>query len=312
MARKKIALVGAGMIGGTLAHLCALKGLGDVVLLDVVEGLPQGKALDLAAAGPVEGWDVDVRGSNEYADLAGADVCIVTAGIARKPGMSRDDLIGINAKIIKTVAEAIKAHAPKAFVIVVSNPLDAMVTLMKQVTGFPKQQVVGMAGVLDSARYRRFLAWELGVSVSSVHAMVLGGHGDDMVPIRSHTTVNGIPVSTLIAADRLEAIEKRVRNAGAEVVNLLKTGSAFYSPASSALQMAEAYLHDRKTVLPAAAFLEGEYGLSGLYVGVPVQLGAGGVEKVFEIALTADEKQAVDVSASHVKELVEATARVLA
>jgi malate dehydrogenase len=312
MARKKIALVGAGMIGGTLAHLCALKGLGDVVLLDVVEGLPQGKALDLAAAGPVEGWDVDVRGSNDYADLAGADVCIVTAGIARKPGMSRDDLIGINAKIIKTVAEAIKTHAPKAFVIVVSNPLDAMVTLMKQVTGFPKQQVVGMAGVLDSARYRRFLAWELGVSVTSVHAMVLGGHGDDMVPIRSHTTVNGIPVSALIPADRLEAIEKRVRNAGAEVVNLLKTGSAFYSPASSALQMAEAYLHDRKSVLPAAAYLEGEYGLTGLYVGVPVQLGAGGVEKVFEIALTADEKQAVEVSASHVKELVEATARVLA
>jgi malate dehydrogenase len=312
MARKKIALVGAGMIGGTLAHLCALKGLGDVVLLDVVEGLPQGKALDLAAAGPVEGWDVDVKGSNDYADLAGADVCIVTAGIARKPGMSRDDLIGINAKIIKTVGEAIEAHAPKAFVIVVSNPLDAMVTLMKQVTGFPKQQVVGMAGVLDSARYRRFLAWELGVSVSSVHAMVLGGHGDDMVPIRSHTTANGIPVSALIAADRLEAIEKRVRNAGAEVVNLLKTGSAFYSPASSALQMAEAYLLDRKMVLPAAAYLEGEYGLSGLYVGVPVQLGAGGVEKVFEIALTPDEKKALDVSASHVRELVEATARVLA
>jgi len=312
MARNKIALVGAGMIGGTMAHLCALKGLGDVVLLDVVEGLPQGKALDLAAAGPVEGWDVDVKGSNDYADLAGADICIVTAGIARKPGMSRDDLIGINAKIIKTVAEAIKANAPKAFVIVVSNPLDAMVTLMKQVTGFPKQQVVGMAGVLDSARYRRFLAWELGVSVSSVHAMVLGGHGDDMVPIRSHTTVNGIPVSALIPADRLEAIEKRVRNAGAEVVNLLKTGSAFYSPASSALQMAEAYLYDRKTVLPAAAYLEGEYGLSGLYVGVPVQLGAGGVEKVFEIALTPDEKKAVEVSASHVRELVEATGRVLA
>jgi malate dehydrogenase len=312
MARKKIALVGAGMIGGTMAHLCALKGLGDVVLLDVVEGLPQGKALDLAAAGPVEGWDVDVKGSNDYADLAGADICIVTAGIARKPGMSRDDLIGINAKIIKTVAESIKANAPKAFVIVVSNPLDAMVTLMKQVTGFPKQQVVGMAGVLDSARYRRFLAWELGVSVSSVHAMVLGGHGDDMVPIRSHTTVNGIPVSALIPADRLEAIEKRVRNAGAEVVNLLKTGSAFYSPASSALQMAEAYLYDRKMVLPAAAYLEGEYGLSGLYVGVPVQLGAGGVEKVFEIALTPEEKKAVEVSASHVRELVEATGRVLA
>ncbi len=311
MARKKIALVGAGMIGGTLAHLCALKGLGDVVLLDVVEGLPQGKALDLAAAGPVEGWDVDVKGSNDYADLAGADVCIVTAGVARKPGMSRDDLIGINAKIIKTVAEAIKAHAPRAFVIVVSNPLDAMVTLMKQVTGLPKHQVVGMAGVLDSARYRRFLAWELGVSVSSVQAMVLGGHGDDMVPIRSHTTVLGIPVGKLIAADRLEAIEKRVRNAGAEVVNLLKTGSAFYSPASSALQMAEAYLHDRKTVLPAAAYLEGEYGLSGLYVGVPVRIGAGGVEKVFEIALTSEEQDALAVSASHVRELVEATGRVL-
>ena len=214
----------------------------------MVEGLPQGKALDLAAAGPVEGYDVEIKGSNDYADLAGADVCIVTAGVARKPGMSRDDLIGINAKIIKTVAEALKQHAPKAFVIVVSNPLDAMVTLMKQVTGFPKQQVVGMAGVLDSARYRTFLAWELGVSVTSVQALVLGGHGDDMVPIRSHTTVNGIPVATLIKADRLDAIEKRVRQAGGEVVNLLKTGSAFYSPASSALLMAEAYLHDRKTV----------------------------------------------------------------
>ena len=312
MVRKRIALVGAGMIGGTLAHLCALKGLGDVALLDVVDGLPQGKALDLAAAGPVEGWDVDVKGSNDYADLGDADVCIVTAGVARKPGMSRDDLIGINARIIKTVAEAIVTHAPGAFVIVVSNPLDAMVTLMKQLTGFPKQQVVGMAGVLDSARYRRFLAWELGVSVASVNAMVLGGHGDDMVPIRSHTTVNGIPVAALIAADRLAAIEQRVRQAGAEVINLLKTGSAYYSPASSALQMAEAYLHDRKAVLPAAAYLEGEYGLRGLYVGVPVQIGAGGVEKVFEIALTPDEKQALEVSASHVRELVEATGRILA
>jgi len=311
MGRKKIALVGAGMIGGTLAHLCALKGLGDVVLLDVVEGLPQGKALDLAAAGPVEGFDVEIKGSNDYADLRGADVCIVTAGVARKPGMSRDDLIGINAKIIKTVAEALKQHAPTAFVIVVSNPLDAMVTLMKQVTGFPKHQVVGMAGVLDSARYRKFLAWELGVSVTSVQAMVLGGHGDDMVPIRSHTTVNGIPVASLLKADRLDAIEQRVRQAGAEVVNLLKTGSAFYSPASSALLMAEAYLRDRKTVLPAAALLEGEYGLRDLYVGVPVQIGAGGVEKIFEIALTPDEKKALEVSASHVRDLVEATGRVL-
>ena len=312
MARKKIALIGAGMIGGTLAHLCALKGLGDVVLFDVVEGLPQGKALDLAAAAPVEGFDVDLKGTNDYADVAGADVCIVTAGVARKPGMSRDDLLGINAKIVGTVAENLKKHAPKTFVIVVSNPLDAMVTLMKDKTGFPKHQVVGMAGVLDSGRYRRFLAWELGVSTQSVQAMVLGGHGDDMVPIRSHTTVNGIPVAKLIAADKLDAIEKRVRGAGGEVVALLKTGSAFYSPAHSAIEMAESFLFDRKKVLPCAAYLEGEYGLRGLYVGVPAQIGAGGVEKVFEIELTADEKKALAVSADHVKELVEATAKVLA
>ena len=300
------------MIGGTLAHLCATKGLGDVVLFDVVEGLPQGKALDLAAAGPVEGFDCVIKGTNDYADLQGADVCIVTAGVARKPGMSRDDLIGINAKIVRTVAENLKRHAPNAFVIVVSNPLDAMVTLMKQVTGFPKNRVVGMAGVLDSGRYRCFLAWELGVSVNSVQALVLGGHGDDMVPIRSHTTVNGIPVASLIPADRLDAIEKRVRGAGGEVVALLKTGSAFYSPAHSAVQMAEAFLFDRKQVLPCAAFLEGEYGINGLYVGVPVQIGAGGVEKVMQVALTEQEKKDVAVSASHVQELVEATAKVLA
>jgi malate dehydrogenase len=312
MARKKIALIGAGMIGGTLAHLCATKGLGDVVLFDVVEGLPQGKALDLAAAGPVEGFDCGIKGTNDYADVQDADVCIVTAGIARKPGMSRDDLLGINAKIVNTVAENLKRYAPKTFVIVVSNPLDAMVTLMKEKTGFPKNRVVGMAGVLDSSRYRCFLAWELGVSVASVQAMVLGGHGDDMVPIRSHTTVNGIPVASLVKADRLDAIEKRVRGAGAEVVALLKTGSAFYSPAHSAIEMAEAYLLDRKKVLPAAAYLEGEYGLRGLYVGVPVRIGAGGVEQVIEIALTPDERKAVDVSAGHVRELVEATAKVLA
>jgi malate dehydrogenase len=312
MARKKIALIGAGMIGGTLAHLCASKGLGDVILFDVVEGLPQGKALDLAAAGPVEGFDCVLKGTNDYADIAGADVCIVTAGVARKPGMSRDDLLGINAKIVGTVAENIKKYASKSFVIVVSNPLDAMVTLMKDKTGLPKQQVVGMAGVLDSSRYRCFLAWELGVSTQSVQAMVLGGHGDDMVPIRSHTTVNGIPVAKLISAERLDAIEKRVRGAGGEVVALLKTGSAYYSPAHSAIEMAEAYLADRKKILPCAAYLEGEYGLRGLYVGVPVQIGAGGVERVLEIELTADEKKALAVSADHVKELVEATAKVLA
>ena len=312
MARKKIALVGAGMIGGTLAHLCALKGLGDVVLFDVVDGLPQGKALDLAAAGPVEGFDAVLKGTNDYADIAGADVCIVTAGVARKPGMSRDDLLGINSKIVGTVAENIKKHAPNAFVIVVSNPLDAMVTLMKRITGFPKNRVVGMAGVLDSGRYRTFLAWELGVSAQSVQAMVLGGHGDDMVPIRSHTTVNGIPIASLVKADRLDAIEKRVRGAGGEVVALLKTGSAFYSPASSAIQMAEAFLHDRKAILPAAAYLEGEYGIKGLYVGVPVQIGAGGVEKVIEITLTPAEKGALATSAAHVRELVEATDKVLA
>ena len=312
MARKKIALIGAGMIGGTLAHLCATKRLGDVVLFDVVDGLPQGKALDLAAAGPVEGFDCVLKGTNDYADIAGADVCIVTAGVARKPGMSRDDLLGINAKIVGTVADSIKRHAPNSFVIVVSNPLDAMVTLMKQKTGFPKARVVGMAGVLDSSRYRCFLAWELGVSTQSVQALVLGGHGDDMVPIRSHTTVNGIPVARLLSADRLDAIEKRVRGAGGEVVALLKTGSAFYSPAHAAIEMAESFLLDRKKVLPCAAYLEGEYGLRGLYVGVPVRIGAGGVEQIIEIGLTDDEKRALAVSADHVKELVEATAKVLA
>jgi malate dehydrogenase len=312
MARKKIALIGGGMIGGTLAHLCALKGLGDVVLFDVIEGLPQGKALDLAEGGPIEGYDVRLVGTNDYKDIQGADVVIVTAGVPRKPGMSRDDLLGINAKIIGTVADNVKQHAPKALVIVLTNPLDAMVTLMKQRTGFPKQQVVGMAGVLDSSRYRAFLAMELGVSVTNVQAMVLGGHGDDMVPVRSHTTVGGIPVAALLKPDRLEAIEKRTRGAGGEIVALLKTGSAFYSPAAAALQMADAYLNDRKAILPCAAWLEGEYGLRDLYVGVPVQIGAGGVERVLQIDLTADEKKALAVSADHVKELVEAMHKVLA
>jgi malate dehydrogenase len=311
MPRRKIALVGAGMIGGTLAHLCALKGLGDVMLFDVIEGMPQGKALDLLEGGPIEGFDVRLTGTNDYADIAGADVCIVTAGVPRKPGMSRDDLLGINAKIVGTVADNVKRHAPKAFIIVLTNPLDAMVTLMKQRTGFPKHQVVGMAGVLDSSRYRSFLAAELKVSVTNVQAMVLGGHGDDMVPIRSHTTVGGIPVASLLSAERLDAIEQRTRQAGGEIVALLKTGSAFYSPASAAIQMADAYLNDRKAILPCAAWLEGEYGLRGLYVGVPVQIGAGGVERVIEIDLTDGERRALATSAGHVRELVEAMQRVL-
>jgi len=309
--RKKIALIGAGNIGGTLAHLCALKHLADAVLFDVVEGLPQGKALDLMESGPIEGFDAQISGTNDYAGIAGADVCIVTAGLARKPGMSRDDLLATNAKIITAVAEGIKQHAPQSLVIVVSNPLDAMVTLMKRVTGFPKQRVVGMAGVLDSSRYRTFVAMELGVSVESVQAIVLGGHGDDMVPIRSTCTVGGVPIAKLIAPDRLEAIEERVRKAGGEIVSLLKTGSAFYSPAEAAVQMAEAYLRDRKRILPCAAYLEGEYGVRGLYVGVPVLIGGGGVERVIEIDLTADEQQQFRVSVSHVEELVQAMDRVL-
>src|SRR3989454_5486660 len=306
MPRKKIALVGAGMIGGTLAHLCALKGLGDVVLFDVIEGMPQGKALDLLEGGPIEGFDIDLKGTNDYADIRGADVCIVTAGLPRKPGMSRDDLLGINAKIVGTVADNIKQYAPKAFVIVLTNPLDAMVTLMKQRTGLPKHQVVGMAGVLDSSRYRAFLAAELGVSVTNVQAMVLGGHGDDMVAIRSHTTGGGIPIASLLSAERLDAIEQRTRQAGGEIVALLKTGSAFYSPASAAIQMADAYLNDRKAILPCAAWAAGEYRLRGLYVGVPVQIRAGGGGRVIEVAPGAEEKKALETSPGHVRRLVEA------
>jgi malate dehydrogenase len=312
LARKKIALVGAGMIGGTLAHLVALKRLGDAVLFDVVEGLPQGKALDLLEAGPIEGYDCRITGTNKYDDIAGADVAIVTAGVARKPGMSRDDLLGINSKIVTDVANNLKSHAPGAFVIVVTNPLDAMVTLMKRATGFPKQRVVGQAGVLDSSRYRSFVALELGVSVESVAAIVLGGHGDDMVPVRSCCQVGGVPVEKLIPPDRLEAIEKRTRNAGGEVVALLKTGSAYYSPASAAIQMAEAYLFDKREILPCAALLEGEYGVRGVYAGVPVQIGAGGVERVIELELTEKEKKEFAASVDHVKELVAAMDKVLA
>jgi len=311
MARRKLAMIGAGMIGGTLAHLAVLKRLGDVVLFDIVEGLPQGKALDLLEAEPIEGRDAAVLGTNKYEDIAGADVCIVTAGLPRKPGMSRDDLLATNVKIMKSVAEAIREHAPNAFVIVITNPLDAMVTVMRRVTGFPKERVVGQAGVLDSSRYRTFVAMELGVSVGSVSAMVLGGHGDDMVPIRSHCHVGGVPVERLIKPERLAEIEKRVRGAGGEVVNLMKS-SAFYSPAHAAIRMAESYLHDTKEILPCAAQLDGEYGVDGFYVGVPIQIGAGGVEKVIEIELTAAERAALDGSVQHVRELVEATKKFLA
>jgi len=305
MARKKIALVGAGMIGGTLAHLAALKGLGDVVLFDVIEGMPQGKALDLAEGGPIEGYDVRLVGTNDYKDIQGADVVIVTAGVPRKPGMSRDDLLGINAKIIGTVADNVKQHAPKAFVIVLTNPLDAMVTLMKQRTGFPKHQVVGMAGVLDSSRFRTFIARELNVSVENVTAFVLGGHGDTMVPLPRYSTVAGIPITDLLPKDRIDALVTRTANGGAEIVNYLKSGSAYYAPGASAVEMVEAILKDKKKILPCAAYLKGQYGVNGLYVGVPVKLGRAGVEQIIEITLKPDEQAAFDKSAAAVRELVD-------
>jgi malate dehydrogenase len=312
VSRKKIALIGAGNIGGTMAHLCALKGLGDVVLYDVIDGLPQGKALDLLQSAPIENFDARITGTTKYEDIAGADVCIVTAGIVRKPGMSRDDLVGTNAKIMRQVAEGIKTHAPDAFVIVITNPLDAMVTLTKRITGFPKNRIVGQSGILDSSRYRTFLAQELQVSVASVSAIVLGGHGDDMVPVRSSCQISGVPVERFISNPRLEEIEARVRKAGGEIVALLKTGSAFYSPASAAIRMTQAYLFDKKEVLPCAAYLEGEYGVHGYYFGVPVMIGAGGVEKIIEIDLSPQEKQAFEKSLGRVKELVQAMDKVLA
>ncbi len=302
--RKKIALIGAGNIGGTIAFLSSVKEVGDVVLFDVVEGMPQGKALDLSHAAPIHGSSVSIIGTNDYADIADADLCIITAGLARKPGMSRDDLIATNSKIMTSVAENIKKYAPNSFVIVISNPLDAMVTLCQRVTGFEVNRVLGMAGVLDSTRYRAFIASELNVAPSVISALVLGGHGDTMVPIRSHTTVSGIPVSHLIDSDKLDAIEKRVRGAGGEVVSLLKTGSAFYSPASSGIEMAESILKDQKKVLPCAAYLNGEYGYEGIYMGVPAVLGGNGVEKVIEVSLTEEEAAAVKTSAEHVKELI--------
>jgi malate dehydrogenase len=311
MARTKIALIGAGMIGGTLAHLAAIREMGDIILVDVAEGIPQGKALDLAQAGPVEGFDSRLTGTQDYADIKGADVCIVTAGVARKPGMSRDDLLGINLKVMKAVGEGIKAHAPDSFVICVTNPLDAMVWALREFSGLPHERVVGMAGVLDSARFRHFLAEEFKVSVEDVTAFVLGGHGDTMVPVPAYSAVAGIPVPDLIrmgwsTQERIDAIVQRTRSGGGEIVGLLKTGSAYYAPATSALMMAESFLKDKKRVLPAAAYLQGQYGVNDLYVGVPVVIGAGGVERIVEIELDEGAKSNFQVSVDAVKELLEA------
>jgi len=310
MARKKIALVGSGNIGGTLALLIGLKQLGDVVLFDVVDGVPQGKALDIAQASPIEDFDAAITGGTDYAAIAGADVVIVTAGIARKPGMSRDDLLSINAKVMGQVGAAIKQHCPGAFVICITNPLDAMVWVLREASGLPHRMVVGMAGVLDSARFRTFIATELGVSVEDVTAFVLGGHGDTMVPLVRYSTVAGIPLPDLVKQGwttqaRLDAIVQRTRDGGAEIVGLLKTGSAFYAPAAAAVQMAESYLLDKKRVLPCAAYLDGQYGVKSLYVGVPVVLGAGGVERVVEIELGKAEKALFEKSVAAVQGLIE-------
>lgn len=309
MSRKKISLVGAGQIGGTLALLAGLKELGDIVLVDVAEGVPQGKALDIAEAAPVDGFDGHFSGSNDYAAMKGSDVIIVTAGVPRKPGMSRDDLIGINSGIIQTVGENIKKHAPNAFVIVITNPLDVMVEVMQRVTGLPSHMVVGMAGVLDSARFRFFLSEEFGVSVEDVSAFVLGGHGDTMVPLVRYSTVGGVPLPDLVKMGwstqaKIDQIVQRTRDGGAEIVNLLKTGSAFYAPAAAAIAMAESFLKDKKRILPCAAKLNGEYGVKGLYIGVPVVIGAKGVEKIVEIELNAEEKKMFDHSVDAVKGLM--------
>ena len=316
MSRKKIALVGAGQIGGTLALLAGMKDLGDIALFDIADGVPQGKALDLAQAAPVEGFDSVYTGGSDYAVIEGADVVIVTAGVPRKPGMSRDDLISVNTKVMVAVGENIKQRCPGAFVIVITNPLDAMVGVLQQVSGLPAEKVVGMAGVLDSARFRHFLADEFKVSVEDVTAFVLGGHGDTMVPLVRYSTVAGIPLPDLVkmgwtTQERLDGIVKRTRNGGGEIVALLKTGSAFYAPAASAIAMADAYLKDKKRLLPCAAYLSGQYGVSGIYVGVPVIVGAGGVEKIVEIELNADEKMMFDHSVKSVKELVEITRQFL-
>ena len=311
MARPKIALIGAGQIGGTLAHLAAIKELGDIILFDIAEGTPQGKALDIAQSGPSAGFDASLKGANSYADIAGADVCIVTAGVPRKPGMSRDDLLGINLKVMKAVGEGLKAHAPNAFVICITNPLDAMVWALREFSGLPHHMVVGMAGVLDSARFRHFLSVEFNVSMRDVTAFVLGGHGDTMVPLARYSTVGGIPLPDLVAMgwttqEKLDGIIQRTRDGGAEIVGLLKTGSAFYAPATSAIEMAEAFLKDQKRLLPCAAYVDGALGLKGMYVGVPTVIGAGGIERIVNIKMTADEQAMFDKSVDAVKGLVAA------
>ena len=311
MARNKIALIGSGQIGGTLAHLIGLKELGDVVMFDIAEGVPQGKSLDLAQSSPVDGFDAHYTGANSYEALDNAKVCIVTAGVPRKPGMSRDDLLGINLKVMAAVGEGIKAHAPNAFVICITNPLDAMVWALRQFSGLPHTKVVGMAGVLDSARFRHFLAEELNVSVEDVSAFVLGGHGDTMVPMPRFSTVAGVPLPELvkmgwIKQDRLDQITQRTRDGGAEIVGLLKTGSAFYAPATSAIEMAESFLKDKKRVLPCAAYVDGAYGFKGLYVGVPAVIGEKGIERIVELELTAEERAALTKSADSVKGLIDA------
>ncbi|MCP3971877.1 MAG: malate dehydrogenase [Rhodobacteraceae bacterium] len=311
MARPKIALIGSGQIGGTLAHLAAMKELGDVVMFDIADGTPQGKALDIAESGPSEGFDAALSGTTDYSGIAGADVCIVTAGIPRKPGMSRDDLLGINLKVMKSVGEGIRDNAPDAFVICITNPLDAMVWALREFSGLPHEKVCGMAGVLDSARFRHFLSLEFGVSMKDVTAFVLGGHGDSMVPLARYSTIAGIPLPDLVAMgwtsqEKLDAIVQRTRDGGAEIVGLLKTGSAFYAPATAGIEMAEAYLKDQKRVLPCAAYVEGAYGLKGMYVGVPTVIGAGGIEKVINIKLDKDEQAMFDNSVNAVKGLVDA------
>ncbi len=311
MARSKIALIGAGNIGGTLAHLAGLKELGDVVMFDIIQGIPQGKALDLIQSSPIEGFDSALSGTNSYAALRGADVVIVTAGVPRKPGMSRDDLLGINTHVIEQVGAGIKKYCPGAFVICITNPLDAMVWVLQKASGLPAKRVVGMAGILDSARFRYFLAEELGVSVEDVTAFVLGGHGDTMVPLTRYSTVAGIPLTDIVKMGwmkqkRLNEIVQRTRDGGAEIVGLLKTGSAFYAPASAAIQMAESYLKDKKRVLPCAAQLNGQYGVKGVYVGVPVVIGAGGVERILEIKLDRSEKAAFNKSVRAVEGLIAA------
>jgi malate dehydrogenase len=315
MARKKIALIGAGQIGGTLAHLVGLKQLGDVVMFDVMEGIPQGKALDIAQSSPVNDFDARFTGTNTYDAIEGADVCIVTAGVPRKPGMSRDDLLDINLKVMEQVGSGIKKYAPNAFVICITNPLDAMVWALQKCCALPQQKVVGMAGVLDSARFRYFLADEFNVSVEDVTAFVLGGHGDTMVPLVRYSTVAGIPLPDLVkmgwtSQARIDEIVDRTRNGGAEIVNLLKTGSAFYAPAASAVAMAESYLRDKKRVLPCAAYLNGEYGVKDMYVGVPVVIGSKGVERIVEIELAGKDREAFDKSVGAVQGLVDACKKI--